>query len=100
MTIETHQMSPHEFSAAQAANYIREGQISCEDLIKSLLDRSERLNPQLNLWAELDTTRAIKDARQKDRELATSGPMGSLHGVPVGIKDIFNYPLFKKKKLK
>ena len=90
MTIETHQMSPHEFSAAQAANYIREGQISCEDLIKSLLDRSERLNPQLNLWAELDTTRAIKDARQKDRELATSGPMGSLHGVPVGIKDIFN----------
>ena len=90
MTIETHQMSPHEFSAAQAANYIREGQISCEDLIKSLLDRSERLNPQLNLWAELDTTRAIKDAQQKDRELATSGPMGPLHGVPIGIKDIFN----------
>ena len=83
-------MLPYEFSAAQAASYIRTGQLSCEDLIKSVLERSGKLNPHLNLWAELDPPRVIKDAQKRDKELKAHGPSGPLHGIPVGIKDIFN----------
>ena len=55
-------MSPHEFSAAQAASHIRKGKLSCADLAKDLIKRSEQLNPELNLWAELDPERVIEDA--------------------------------------
>ena len=90
MIIKPHQMLPFEFSAAEAANYIRTGQLSSEELIKSVLERSESLNPHLNLWAELNPERVIKDARRRDKELRTLGPLGPLHGIPIGIKDIFN----------
>lgn len=83
-------MSPHELSAAEAACHIRNGSLSCEDLVRDLLYRSKQLNPKLNLWAELDTQRVIRDAQQKDQILQTQNPDGPLHGIPVGIKDIFN----------
>ncbi|MQG15564.1 MAG: amidase [SAR202 cluster bacterium] len=83
-------MSPHEFSAAQAASHIRKGKLSCADLAKDLIKRSEQLNPELNLWAELDPERVIEDAIKKDQQLQTHNPDGPLHGIPLGIKDIFN----------
>jgi len=89
MTIKSQQTSPIEYSAAEAAKYIRTGELSCEHLMRCLLGRSEQLNPVLKLWAEMDPERALKAAITKDQELQENGPLGPLHGIPVGIKDIF-----------
>ncbi len=69
---------------------MRAGDISAVELLEALLARSERLEPRLGVWATLDLEYALDQARSRDRTFAAVGPMGPLHGVPVGIKDIYD----------
>jgi Asp-tRNA(Asn)/Glu-tRNA(Gln) amidotransferase A subunit family amidase len=69
---------------------IREGVISSEQLVEACLARVREIDGQVQAWAFLDPDHALAQARAAD-ELRLSGqPTGSLHGVPVGIKDIFD----------
>ncbi len=80
---------PYELTIAEAASQIRAGQLSPVELMESLLRRSEKLEPSLNVWVTLDSDFALETARQRELELAVEGPRGPLHGIPVGIKDIY-----------
>ena len=55
----------------------------------SLLSRAEAMEPSLKVWVTLDPEGALEAARRSEGELARSGPCGSLHGIPVGVKDIY-----------
>ena len=55
-----------------------------------LLNRVARLEPTLSVWVTLDADAALETARQRERELLNEGPRGPLHGVPIGIKDIYS----------
>ena len=79
----------HDLTVAGAARAIREGEVSAEELMSALLARCSELEPQLRVWVTLDEDAAMDAARLRDRELASEGPRGPLHGVPVGIKDIY-----------
>ncbi|NNK13738.1 MAG: amidase, partial [Desulfofustis sp.] len=76
--------------ATEAAEQIRGGLISSEDLISACLKQIERLEDQVGAWAHLDTDFALQQARTADRAMQEGQPLGSLHGVPVGIKDIID----------
>jgi amidase len=79
-----------EFSSAlHAADAIRRGRISSVELTGLALDRIRRLNPSLKALAVVDEDAALADARIADRLLASGSTRGSLHGVPVTIKDAF-----------
>ena len=80
---------PFELSAAQAASAIRDGRLTAVDLMESLLARSAALEPSLRVWVTLDEDLALSAARRADDEMRRSGPAGPLHGVPVGVKDIY-----------
>ena len=80
----------HRLTAAQAASMIRDGRVSCEELASALLARSRALEPRLRVWAALDEDSVLASARSRDRELAAEGARGPLHGVPVGVKDIYD----------
>ena len=80
----------HNLTVAQAAAMIRDGRISCEELASALLARSRALEPRLRVWAALDEDAVLASARSRDRELAAEGVRGPLHGVPVGVKDIYD----------
>ena len=80
----------HRLTASQAALMIRDGRISCAELASALLDRAESLEPSLRVWTALDADSVLASARSRDRELAAEGVRGPLHGVPVGIKDIYD----------
>ena len=80
----------HEMTASQAAVAMRSGDVSAVELLEALLARSERLEPRLGVWATLDVEYALDQARSRDRTLAAGSPTGPLHGVPVGIKDIYD----------
>ena len=58
-------------------------------LLESLLSRAQRLEPHLKVWVTLDPERALESARESQREMERKGPVGPLHGIPVGIKDIY-----------
>jgi Asp-tRNA(Asn)/Glu-tRNA(Gln) amidotransferase A subunit family amidase len=80
----------HVLSASEAARLIREGVITSEQLVEACLARVREVDEQVQAWAFLDPGYALEQARAAD-ELRLSGqPIGPLHGVPVGIKDIFD----------
>ena len=74
---------------AQAASQIKEKKLSPVELMESLLARVDALEATLKVWVTLDADAALEAARQSERELEQSGPRSPLHGIPVGIKDIF-----------
>ena len=80
----------HLLSASEAARLIRDGIISSEQLVDSCLARIREVDAQVQAWTFLDPDYALAQARALD-ELRLSGQaIGPLHGVPVGVKDIFD----------
>ena len=69
---------------------IRDGIISSEQLVEACLARIREVDPQVQAWAFLDADYALTQAHALD-ELRLSGrAIGPLHGVPIGLKDIFD----------
>jgi Asp-tRNA(Asn)/Glu-tRNA(Gln) amidotransferase A subunit family amidase len=77
-------------SATDAAQAIAEGAITSEQLVESCLARIKESDPQVEAWAFLDPVYALEQARARDEERRTGVAVGPLHGVPVGVKDIFD----------
>ena len=77
-------------SASQAARTIAEGATTSEQLVEACLARIREVDPQVEAWAFLDPEYALKQARDRDEERRQGRPLGPLHGVPIGIKDIFD----------
>src|SRR5918999_2587529 len=82
--------APAELSALEAARRIREGLLSSQELVESCLERIRALEPRVEAWAFLDEEHALAQARAADEKKALGQPLGPLHGVPVGIKDIID----------
>ena len=86
-------MSLIELTATEAAGKIRAGEISSEELVQAYLDRIAEVDDQIQAWAYLNPAYALEQARQLDDQRRTGAAMGPLHGIPVGIKDIFDTKL-------
>ncbi len=80
----------HDLTIAQAAEAIRVGKVSAVELMEALLSRSRELDTKLRVWETLDEDSALEAARSAQAEIEGAGQKGPLHGVPIGIKDIFN----------
>jgi Asp-tRNA(Asn)/Glu-tRNA(Gln) amidotransferase A subunit family amidase len=76
--------------AADAAREIREGKLTSEELVQACLERTRELEPKVQAWTFLDEEHALAQARAADQKKALGQPIGPLHGVPVGVKDIFD----------
>jgi aspartyl-tRNA(Asn)/glutamyl-tRNA(Gln) amidotransferase subunit A len=79
-----------QLGAREAAERIRRGEIASADLTAACLERIAKLEPTVLAWAHLDRDGAMAAARERDAEARAGRPRGPLHGVPVGIKDIFD----------
>ncbi len=80
---------PYHLSVSESADQIKRGQLSPVDLAQSLLDRIDSLDPTLQAWVTIDREEVLNTARQREEELARGEVRGPIHGVPVGLKDIF-----------
>jgi Asp-tRNA(Asn)/Glu-tRNA(Gln) amidotransferase A subunit family amidase len=80
----------HLLSASEAARLIRGGTISSEQFVEACLARVREIDGQVQAWAFLDADHALAQARAADEWRLQGRPTGALHGVPVGIKDIFD----------
>ena len=77
-----------ELSATEAIQKIRAGEITSEELVQAYLDRIDQVDGEIEAWAHLEPEHALGQARVLDAQRAASGPVGPLHGLPVGVKDI------------
>ena len=78
-----------ETGLSDATSMIRSGEISPVELMESLLSRSASLESKLHVWVTLDEQTALNEAKRRQEDLTSNHLLGPLHGVPVGVKDIF-----------
>ncbi len=81
--------TPHTLTIAAAAEQIRTRQLSPVDLVRSCLQRIDQLEPRLQAWVTIDRERALATAQRCEEDIRRGQYRGSLHGIPIGIKDIF-----------
>jgi aspartyl-tRNA(Asn)/glutamyl-tRNA(Gln) amidotransferase subunit A len=79
----------HELTAYDAAQRIRQRELSPVALVESLLQQIDRLEPKVQAWVTLDRSGALATAQQLEAEAQRGSTRGPLHGVPIGIKDIY-----------
>jgi len=77
-------------SACDATRAIADGALSAEQLVEACLARITDADPAIGAWAYLDPEHARAQARAADAQRARGEATGPLHGIPVGIKDIFD----------
>jgi aspartyl-tRNA(Asn)/glutamyl-tRNA(Gln) amidotransferase subunit A len=82
-------MNFEDLGLNQAASAIRNGEISPVEYVQALLRRIEKLEPKLRCWVTIDGERALREAQICEAEVRAGKLRGPLHGVPVGLKDIF-----------
>jgi Asp-tRNA(Asn)/Glu-tRNA(Gln) amidotransferase A subunit family amidase len=77
-------------SAARIAAEICSGSITSEQVVEACLKRISLLEDTVQAWSFLDPDYALAQARSADRLQKEGKSLGSLHGVPVGVKDIID----------
>lgn len=83
-------MPLNELTATEAARRIRDGEITSEELVAACLARIDEADADVEAWAHLSPEFALQQARALDQYRQAGAALGPLHGVPVGIKDIFD----------
>ncbi len=79
----------HEWTLLAAAQAVRDRAISSRELTRAMLARIERTDPTINAYVTVLPEEAMREAIARDEEISRGVVRGPLHGVPVGIKDIF-----------
>ena len=82
--------NPTTLTATAAAEAIRKDELSSEALVRACLQRIDARKDDVQAWAHLDAELALAQAREADAALRAGEATGALHGVPVGVKDIFD----------
>ena len=80
---------PFELTAAEARALMDKGELSPLDLTESCLSRIDAHEDALRAWAHVDREGAVAAARRVGDELLVIGRKSPLHGIPIGIKDIY-----------
>ena len=75
---------------AGTAEAIRNHKLSPVELTRACLDRIERLNPSLNAFITVTADQALDSAHQAESEITAGDYRGPLHGIPIGLKDLFD----------
>ena len=77
-------------SIAEASKLIANKKISPVELTDTLLNRVATLDPQVNSFITLTADIAKKAAKDAENEIVKGRYKGHLHGIPFGLKDIYN----------
>lgn len=84
-------MQPYELSVAEAAEAVRSRRVSPVELVDSVLERIEEVEPRLRAFTTVTADHARKAARKAEAEIAGGAPpRGPLHGIPAGLKDLID----------
>jgi amidase len=76
-------------TATDLAALLQRGEVSAREVVAAHLDRLSRVDPAVNAVVTVTAEQAMDRARELDDEFARNGPTGSLHGLPVAHKDLF-----------
>lgn len=81
---------PHFMTIAEASAKIRAKTMSPVELTRAYMARIKALDGQLNSHILVLEDQAMTAAKQAEAEIMGGGWKGPLHGIPIGLKDIYN----------
>jgi len=76
-------------SAGELSRLIQKKQVSPVEVVEAHLNRTEALEPMLTSFITCLPEQAIAHARQAEREIQAGKYRGPLHGIPIGLKDLY-----------
>lgn len=81
---------PANLTAVDARERLEQGEISVEEMVCACLARIAAREADVQAFAHLDPDHALAQARALDARRRSGRPIGPLHGLPVGLKDIID----------
>ena len=82
-------MNNHRLSIAEASKAIKRREITPSELLESHLKRIERNEHDIRAWVTVDKDGARDAAARLTKESEQGQIRGPLHGIPIGVKDIY-----------
>jgi aspartyl-tRNA(Asn)/glutamyl-tRNA(Gln) amidotransferase subunit A len=79
----------YKLTLREAALRIRSGKLSSADYTRDLLARIDALEKDVQAWQWLDRARAEELAARADKADSAMQVAHPLHGIPIGVKDLF-----------
>lgn len=80
---------PYMLNLAAMIRQVQQGKLSPVTLMESILKRIDLLEPSLQAWVTMDRQGLLQEARRCHEEIIRGKMRGPLHGIPIGVKDIF-----------
>ena len=92
-------------TAGELAGRIRSRELSAVEVMQAHLAQIDRVNSRVNaIVSQVDPEKSLAMARAADEKVASGGPLGPLHGLPIAHKDLeepagirttFGSPIFR-----
>jgi aspartyl-tRNA(Asn)/glutamyl-tRNA(Gln) amidotransferase subunit A len=79
----------HYLGIGTLGRMLRERSLSPVEATQAYLARIEEVDPRLNSYVAVLADRALDQARRAEAEIGRGESRGPLHGVPIGLKDLF-----------
>jgi aspartyl-tRNA(Asn)/glutamyl-tRNA(Gln) amidotransferase subunit A len=76
-------------SAGELSRLIKKRELSPVEVVRAHLTRIEAVEPLLNSFITLLPEQALEEAKEAEREMQSGKYRGPLHGIPIGLKDLF-----------
>ncbi len=77
-------------SLREVAAKIKSGEVSPVEVAQACLDRAAATEPKLNAFSCVMGESAMEEARAAEAEIVSGTYRGELHGIPVGIKELYD----------
>jgi len=79
-----------DLTALEIAEQTKDGRLFCVQVVTDCLERISQTDGAIGAWAFVDPALALAQAEELDARRRHGKPLGPLHGVPVGLKDIID----------
>jgi Asp-tRNA(Asn)/Glu-tRNA(Gln) amidotransferase A subunit family amidase len=76
-------------STNELVTKMREGQVSSLEVCKAYIERINKFEKDVKAWNFFDKKILLEKAEEADDYRKSGKPLGSLHGLPIAVKDIF-----------
>jgi aspartyl-tRNA(Asn)/glutamyl-tRNA(Gln) amidotransferase subunit A len=82
-------VEPYSLSLVEMITQIRRKRLSPLTLMESALKRIDSLDSRIQAWVTIDRKALLEEATRHQNEISRGKARGPLHGIPIGVKDIF-----------
>lgn len=87
---DTDTVAPAQLTALEMRDQVADGSLSAADLTHACLQQIKAQEASVKAWVFIDDQNALAQADMLDQYRRSGRPLGPLHGVPIGIKDIID----------